>query len=189
MRQLLSQNCFFSIAAGPRLHCFLGVAIQCGLFWTTIAAVPAIAQTVCMGTPTECSVGREQLCKSEPAPANLFISHDVRVHGTLLDPAGAPLNFGKIQSDSRTILQIRDPKTGKTLFFAPLRVNGEFDFEHVPAGTYRLIAVWMKDGKPGRLPLADQPNAMSCTNAKECEINPVIRFHGTDNLIDFCPPK
>jgi hypothetical protein len=47
----------------------------------------------------------------------------------------------------------------------------------------------MHDGKFARLPLADQPTQMACKEEKECHIVATIRFHGTDNPIDLCPPR
>jgi hypothetical protein len=131
----------------------------------------------------------EMVCKPEPAPANLSVAHQVRLTGTLLDPTGSPIDFDAVVPDHHTIVQIRDVNSGQVLFAVPLRANGGFEFEFVPAGEYRLIAVWMKDGRLRRLPLADQPKEIRCSDTKECRISAVITFHGTDNPIDSCPPK
>jgi hypothetical protein len=109
--------------------------------------------------------------------------------GTLFDPTGAPINFDAVRPDHHSIVQIKDVKSGQVLFAVPLRPNGEFEFESVPSGEYRLIVVWMKDGKFSRLPLADQPKALICSDPKECRVSTIITFHGTDNPTDACPPK
>jgi hypothetical protein len=162
--------------------------------FVAILAIPSIlySQWICIGKDGKPCTDKdvdEMVCLPEKAPANLTLAHDVRLQGTLLDSTGAAVDFDKVISDSHTVVQLRNPKTGETLFDVPLRANGGFEFEVVPAGTYRLIAVWMKNGKLRRLPLADQPSEMSCTADKECRITAVISFHGTDNPVDSCPPK
>ena len=157
-------------------------------------AIPSIlySQWICIGKDGKPCTDKDvdaMVCQPEKAPANLTVAHDVRLQGTLLDSIGAAVDFDKVIPDSHTIVQLRNPKTRETLFAVPLSANGVFEFEVVPAGTYRLIVVWMKNGKLLRLPLADQPSEMSCTADKECRVTAVIGFHGTDNPIDSCPPK
>jgi len=162
-----------------------------------LLAVPlAHAQTVCLNanehrpcTESENKQMQEKICRDEPIPANLFVAHPVRLAGEFFDPSGAPIDFDSIKSDHQTIVQIRSPKSGETLFAVPLRSNGQFEFELVPEGIYRLILVWMKDGKFERLPLVDQPKELTCSELKECRISSKITFHGSDNPTDFCPPK
>jgi hypothetical protein len=156
---------------------------------TLIFTVPMFCQTVCLGTAAECKEVQMQLCVEESAPTNLFVTHSVRLIGTFSDPTGAPIDFDEIKPDHQTIVQIRSLASGEVLFAVPLRPNGEFEFELVPEGSYRLILVWMKDGKFQRLPLADQPKEIRCSDMKECRINSKITFHSTDNPIDTCPPK
>jgi hypothetical protein len=172
---------------------FLGGIIVClslALFAAVLSAPTiALGQTVCLGTDAECRAAQKQLCKDEPAPANLSVAHPVRRSGTFFDPTGAPIDFDAVKPDHRTIVQIKSPVSGEILFAVPLRPNGDFEFELVPQGNYRLILVWMKDGKFTRLPLADQPKEIRCSDMKQCRISSVISFHGTDNPIDFCPPK
>ncbi len=129
------------------------------------------------------------ICKAEKAPANLFVAHSVRLTGTFFDPTGAPIDFDSIKPDHQTIVQIKSPASGEVLFAVPLRTNGEFEFELVPEGNYRLILVWMKDGKFERLPLTDQPKEIRCSDLKECRITSTITFHGSDNPLDYCAPK
>ena len=157
-------------------------------------AIPSImySQWICIGKDGKPCTDKEvyeMVCQPENSPANLSVAQQVRLIGTFLDPTGAPLNFDAVRPDHHAIVQIRDVKSGQILYAVPLRASGEFEFESVPAGEYRLIIVWMKDGKFSRLPLADQPKAMLCSNSKECRISMTISFHGTDNPIDWCPPK
>jgi hypothetical protein len=146
-------------------------------------------QNVCIGkggnpcTPEESRQIQEQLCKAEASPPNLSVASPARLTGALLDPTGAPIVFEKI------MVQIKAPKTDTVLRSVPVDGKGHFDLGLTPAGQFRLIAMVLKDGKPGRLPLAEQPRALTCPNENDCRLEITIRFHGTDNPIDFCPPK
>jgi hypothetical protein len=122
-------------------------------------------------------------CADEKVTPNLSISKPVKLNGTLLDETGAPIIF------ERTLVQIRDQKTDAVLLSAPPDEKGKFDLGRVPAGEFRFIAVQLRAGKTVRLPLADQPKALICSDDAECRLKIVIHFHGTDNPIDFCPPK
>jgi hypothetical protein len=167
----------------------LGGGIQQILTLAILATVPAPAQTVCIGTPAECEEAQKQLCENEPAPANLTVARPVRLLGSLIDSVGAQVDFDPAVSGTKTIIQIRDPKNGVVLFESTLQKDSRFQFELVPAGSFRLIAIWTKEGKVFRLPLADQPTQMTCGAGPECRVEAVIHFHGTDNPIDMCPPK
>jgi hypothetical protein len=160
--------------------------------WLVAALVlPSVlwSQTVCVGTEAECRAAQEKLCQEEPTPSNLIIAKPVKLSGVLLDETGASIDFDRVAQDSMTIIQIRNEKTDAIVFAVPLRDHGQFEFEWVPAGSHRLIAVWMKNGRLRRLPLADQPKPMSCSEAGPCSVKAVIHSHGTDNPIDSCPPK
>jgi hypothetical protein len=165
------------------------------LFLAVFVVIDPIAmhsQWVCIGVDGKPCTDKdvdEMVCKPEKAPANLSVAHPVRLVGTFLDPSAAPLNFDAVRPDHHSIVQIKDVKSGQILFTVPLRPNGEFEFESVPTGEYRLIVVWMKDGKFSRLPLTDQPKAILCSDLKECKIKSILSFHGTDNPVDWCPPK
>jgi hypothetical protein len=151
-----------------------------------------LSQWICIGKDGKPCTNKdvdEMICQPERAPANLSVAYQVRLTGTLFDPTGAPINFDAVRPDHHSIVQIKDVKSGQVLFAVPLRPNGEFEFESVPSGEYRLIVVWMKDGKFSRLPLADQPKALICSDPKECRVSTIITFHGTDNPTDACPPK
>ena len=151
------------------------------------AATPA--QTLCLGksgkpcTPEEARHVQEQRCKDEVSSPNLSIASSVRLTGVLLDPTGAPITFEK------TMVQLKDPRSNAALRSVPLDSEGRFDLGAVPAGEFRLIAVMLKNGKPARLPLADQPKALSCSKADQCRLEITIHFHGTDDPVDLCPPK
>jgi hypothetical protein len=156
------------------------------------AYIALSAQTMCVGkngTPCTGDGGVGTACNAEKTPANLSVSSPVHLTGKLIDASGAPIDFDSLKSGYQTIIQIRNPDSREVIFAVPLRKNGEFEFELVPAASYRLIAVWMHDGKFGRLPLADQPEQLACKEEKDCRLVATIRLHGTDNPIDFCPPK
>jgi hypothetical protein len=122
-------------------------------------------------------------CAEEKVSPNLSIAGLGNLTGVLLDETGAPINLPK------TLVQIRDPKADTVLFSAGSDEKGRFDLGAVPAGEYRFLVVWLKDGNTRRFPLADQPKTLSCSAEKGCNLKIVIHFHGTDNPIDFCLPK
>ena len=185
---------------GIWLRCFLETRMMATILQIPVLAilgcvsVGVLGQTVCIsdGHPCTSEESRKMLlaqCEAEEAPANLFVAHPVRLSGTFFDASGAPIDFDSIKPDYRTIVQIKSPETGAILFAVPLRQNGEFEFESVPEGSFRLILVWMKNGKFERLPTADQPKEIRCSDLKECKIKSTITFHGSDNPIDYCAPK
>jgi glyoxylate carboligase len=133
-------------------------------------------QLVCIGDGCSCD-------KEDAVLPNLSIAKPVKLTGALFDPTGAPITFEK------TLVQIRDSKSTTVLFSVPLDVQGRFDLGTVPAGKYRFLAVWFKGGKISRLPLADQPTALVCSDDAECNLKIVIHFHGTDMPFESCPPK
>ncbi len=124
-----------------------------------------------------------QYCANEKVLPNLSIAKPVKLSGILLDPTGAPITY------KDTLVQIRSPQTGTVLFSALLDGKGQFDLGTVSAGEFRFIAVMIKDRRFNRLPLTDQPTALSCNNETACNLKIVIHFHGTDNPIDSCPPR
>ncbi len=158
-------------------------------------SVTLSGQWICIGkdgrpcTPEELKDAVAEICREEKAPPNLSVSKPVRLAGTLRDETGAFVDFDKEVPGTRTIVQIRDAEKGTVLFESALEKGGQFQFGSIPAGSFRLVAIWTKDNKVKRLPLADQPRTMSCTEATECRVDAVIHFHGTDNPIDMCPPK
>ncbi|HEU5351217.1 MAG TPA: hypothetical protein VFU55_06440 [Terracidiphilus sp.] len=178
-------------AAGPRLRCFFGCAVLICAFST---GTFACGQVDCVQNHRPCTTSeskqmQNKICLDELAPANLFVSHSVRLRGTFFDPSGAPLNFDSVKPDHHTIVQIKSIATGAILYAVPLHSDGEFEFQSVPEDKYRLILVWMKNGRFKRLPLVDQPSELQCAGFKECRITSTIKFHGSDNPIDSCPPK
>jgi hypothetical protein len=148
-------------------------------------AEASIGQTFCItkdGRPCPPDV-EMRYCAGEKVTPNLSVARPSRLSGILLDPTGAPITY------KDTLVQVRNAQTGTVLFSAPLDEKGRFNLGSVPAGEFRLIAVMIKDGKFNRLPLADQPTALSCNNESACNLRIVIHFHGTDDPIDFCPPR
>ncbi len=148
-------------------------------------------QWVCLGKSGKGCTQEElrETCDAEETPPNLFVDKPVKLKGVLLDETGARVIFEKSVPEIKTVIQVIDPKKGSVLVSVPLGIDGEFDLGLVPAGVFRIIAVWAKDGKYQRLPLAEQPKAMKCSKADRCWVYAVVHFHGTDNPIDSCPPK
>ena len=99
------------------------------------------------------------------------------------------MNPDALAPNSHTIVQIKSATTGEVLFAVPLSPKGEFDFESIPAGKFRLILVSKKGSELRRLPLADQPKEIRCKDQKDCRVDSTITFHGTENPLEFCPPK
>ena len=185
---------------GFRLRYFLETRTMASILLIPVLAilgcvsVRVAGQTVCISaghpcTPEESKESFIAACEAEKMTGNLSLAHPVRLIGTFQDPTGAPINFDHVKPDFQTIVQIKSIETGAILFAVPLRSEGNFDFELVPEGNYRLILVWMKDRKFERLPLADQPKEIRCSDLKDCRITSTITFHSTDNPIEFCPPK
>jgi hypothetical protein len=147
--------------------------------------LPVLALLAGLGSSISFAQANREMrwCKDEKTLPNLFIAKPAKLSGVLLDETGAPIVFEK------TLVQIRDQKTNVLLLSASLDEKGQFDLGRVPAGEFRFLAVQLKDGKTLRLPLADQPKALFCSDDAECRLKVVIHFHGSDNPIDFCPPK
>jgi hypothetical protein len=150
-------------------------------------------QSACMKdgqlcTLEEAKAAQERVCAAEAAPVNLTVAEPVKLTGVLLDDSGAPVEFERLIPGHRTIMQVRNARNGAILLSAQLE-GGLFGFDQVPAGEFRLIAVSEKLGGFRRLPLTDQPRAMSCSGAAECHVEAVVHFHETDDPVDLCPPK
>jgi hypothetical protein len=131
----------------------------------------------------------KEMCAERDTPPNLVIAKPVKLAGILIDEFGLPVVFERDVPEIKTIIQIRNPKTNAILYSAPLQQDGRFDLGSIPAGSFRLLAVWMKGGELRPLPLADQPKPMSCPDGTVCTVKAIIHFHGTDDLADVCPPK
>jgi hypothetical protein len=147
--------------------------------------LPVLALLAGLGSSISFAQANREMrwCKDEKVLQNLSVAKPTKLSGVLLDETGAPIVFEK------TLVQIRDQKTNAPLLSAPLDAMGQFDLGRVPAGEFRFLAVQLKAGKTLRLPLADQPKALLCSDDAECRLKIVIHFHGSDNPIDFCPPK
>ena len=103
------------------------------------------------------------------------------IQGTVRDTTGAFLKG--------YLVQIRDTASGITLQSAAINANGLFEIAHIKQGKYRFVIVTLWDGKVVRPPLFDQPVAQRCDRSAICLLDTVLRVHGTDNPLDFCPPK
>lgn len=139
-------------------------------------------QTVCTGTTQECIEAQQKLCASEPAPVNFELSKDRIVTGVIKDQTGAKF-------DGPIGVQLRVPERG-TILRSVVARQAKFSLGQVKAGSYRLIVV--KLGKRGveRLVMFDQPKSLICANDSGiCSLSIVPSVHGSDNPIDYCPPK
>jgi hypothetical protein len=151
-------------------------------------------QSVCMKNGQLCSLeeskeAQNQLCDAEAAPVNLTIAEPVKLSGGLVDDIGEPVVLGRVIPGLRATMQIRDLREGSVLLSAPLNEEGRFEFDQVPAGAFRLIAVSEKLGGFRRIPLIEQPKLMACSGATECHVEAVVHYRGDDDPIDLCPPK
>jgi hypothetical protein len=122
-------------------------------------------------------------CDKEEVSPNLTIASPVKLTGALYDASGAPIQFHK------TIIQMRNAKNNKVLLSTVLDEKGRFDLGNVPAGRFRLIAMWEKEKEVVRLPLFDQPKPVSCSGENACHLDIVLALHGTDQRFESCPPK
>jgi hypothetical protein len=182
----------FATAAGPRLRCFLDrqlvwlfTMILCSIVlpipgWSQIVEVP------CKGSATECAEKFEKFCESaEYTAANLTVPTKTRIWGLLIDPSGAAF----VHPEPGLTVELRDPNTSRIIASNRVGEMGTFDFGAVSPGSYRIIAVLIVDGKTARYRGWDQPKGLTCGVADECTLAMLLRSHGSDNPIDFCPPK
>jgi hypothetical protein len=151
-------------------------------------------QSVCMKDGQLCSLeeskeAQQRLCDAEAAPVNLSVGEPVKLSGGLVDDIGEPAVLGRVIPGLRATIQVRDPRNGAVLFSAPLNEEGQFEFEQVPAGVFRLVAVSEKLGGFRRIPLIEQPKPMVCSGAGDCHVEAVVHYRGDDDPIDLCPPK
>jgi hypothetical protein len=122
-------------------------------------------------------------CENEKVSPNLTITTPVTLTGVIYDASGATILFDK------TLIQIRNPKSNQVLFSAALDEKGRFNLGNVPAGSFRLVALWAQEKKLRRLPLFDQPKQAVCSSRSECHLEIILALHGTDLPYEFCPPK
>lgn len=147
-----------------------------GICLIFLIAASASAQFICVP-------GKNCSCEDERVVPNLTVAQPARFEGALFDPSGAPITFEK------TTVEVVSPSTDKVLASASLNEEGRFDLGIIPAGKFRIIALWQQNGKAKRLPLFDQPTPITCSAAGDCEIKIVLKLHGTDQPFEFCPPK
>jgi len=140
------------------------------------------SQTICTGTAEQCREAQTRLCAEEKTPGNFELSDSRFVEGTVIDQAGAKFETG-------VAVELRSPKSGEILRSAQVS-NGDFSLGQIQPGFYRLIVV--KTGGSGvkRLVAFDQPQSLACeAPGPICKLSVMPTVHGTDNLIDSCPPK
>jgi len=152
-----------------RICCLLAILILPTYHFGQIVCVPAGG---CGGS-----------CEDEKVVPNLTISRPVKLTGVLHDRSGAPIRF------SGATIEVRDESGKKVLSSALLDAKGRFDLGKVPKGEFRLVAFRIRDNKVSRLPLFDQPKRQSCSGENDCYLEIVLDMHGTDEFLDFCPPK
>ena len=151
----------------------LGLLCYCGI---------GLSQTVCMGNDEQCREAQKQLCANEKAESNFVTSGATSVRGEVRDQTGAPFTAGYV-------VQLRNATTGQVLQSSMLDSAGRFSFADVPTVRLRLIVVRLVGGKIVRPPLFDQPSQLTCESSQSCDLKIVLKVHGTDNPIDYCPPK
>ena len=140
------------------------------------------SQTVCIATSQQqCIELQKQKCASESAHANFELPEDRVVKGTVADITGA--SFLGVE------VELRMPKTGVVLQSVTAK-DGTFNLGTVKTGSYRLI--FANKGKRGieRLRGWNQPKSLVCADSSSiCRLQVILTFHGSDDTIDFCPPK
>jgi hypothetical protein len=144
-------------------------------------ACSSFSQTVCIAGNKACAEAQKKACASERAEANLDVVVPSAVQGVAKDPSGAFLKD--------YLVQVRDVASGTTLQSAAIGANGQFKIAHLSQGKYRFIIVTLSNGTIVRPPLFDQPVALRCDGSEMCNLDIVLKLHGTDNPVDFCPPK
>jgi hypothetical protein len=192
MTVAMSEQVGISKQRGFRLRCFLGRRLGSRLvilFFCVISSAIGRGQLVevpCKGTVSECAAKSEEYCaNAEDTRANLKVPQEARVWGVMIDSSGAVI----AHPESGLAVELRDPKTSKVLVLNHLSEMGTFDLGKVAAGSYRLIAVVIVDGKTTRFRGWDQPRGLACGLTDECTLAMLLRPHGTDQRIEFCPPK
>jgi hypothetical protein len=138
------------------------------------------AQTVCVGSASECREQQRRLCLDEKAEPNLSLSVPGSLEGVIRDQSGAVL------SDEFFVV-VRNAN-GVELAETQLH-EGKFEFSDLKQGKFRLIIVRLEAGAKVRPYLFDQPAAFSCGGSNICKLDLVLKVHGTDNPVDFCPPN
>jgi hypothetical protein len=139
------------------------------------------SQTVCVGTDQHCAEAQKEKCASEPVPENFLLTKSNAVQGNVSDRTGANVQDVEVQ--------LRSPRTGKVLQSVAV-VDGVFDLGEVKSGSYRLIFVKRGNHTTERLRMWDQPHSLVCADsASTCSLSVVLTLHGTDDTMDFCPPR
>jgi hypothetical protein len=153
---------------------------------TTIHVLGQVVEVPCNGSAAECAERHNELCKRlENSAANLVVPNRTHVWGLLIDPTGAPFEH----PNAGLTVQLRDPKTAEVIASSPVSQMGTFGLGTVGQGAYRLIAVLLADGKATRFKGWTQPKGLACGDSDECTLAMSLGVGGTDNPIDFCPPK
>jgi hypothetical protein len=148
--------------------------------WSQLVSVP------CKGSASECAQKFNQRCDTaEPAVANLIVPHGTKIWGVLIDPTGAVF----AHPEPGLTVELRDPRTSKALASSKVSDMGTFDVGKVASGAYRLIVTLHVNGNTKRFPGWSQPEELACGDGNECTLAMLLRPTGTDNPIDFCPPK
>jgi hypothetical protein len=135
------------------------------LFVTTVTS----AQFVFIGPrdPDYCT-------RVEQIKPNLKVSGRVHLRGTIVDRAGAPLKGSQVVLRNYVSETVQLP-------FAIVKTNsiGEFDFQSVPKGDYRLLA------SPSRA--FKQPDELSCGDDEQCFLKITLKVNNTDMPDSVCP--
>ncbi len=148
------------------------------IVYALLVPMPLFSQLVCSGDACN--------CEKEKAPTTNFdVAKTAHVTGVLIEAASQlPFVFDD------TIIEVRNPQTRSVIVHVKVNKEGQFDLGLIQAGKYRLIAAREKqNGKLKRMPLADQPAPMSCSDDSACRVVAKQHLHGTDQKFEFCPPQ
>lgn len=121
-------------------------------------------------------------CASEVIRPNLILQKNTDVVGVVCDPSGEA--YPKPYR-----VELRDQQSESVLYRIPLREEGNFRMDGVPAGNYRLLIVNGATNVASRPPLMDQPANLQCGEAPVCQLEIMLKTHGTDQLYEYCPPR
>ncbi len=135
------------------------------LFATAVAS----AQLVFIG-PTD----PDYCLKVEKIRPNLKLSGRVHLKGIIVDQTGGPLKDSQIELRNYVSESVQLP-------FAIVKTNatGEFDFQTVPKGDYRLLA------SPSRA--FKQPDELWCRSDAQCFLKITVKVNPTDMPDSGCP--
>ena len=147
----------------------ISTRIQVAAFAVFVAATFARCQLVEIGPPDP------HYCEKLKVAPNLVVKQDARISGRLIDQTGAPFQ------DSPVELRLYiSPIQQSVVAEVKTDRDGQFRFERVNAGKYRLIA------SPTRA--FQQPSELRCDSG-DCEFAIALGVNPTDMPDSQCPVR